>query len=474
MKLALHKALLPILFLIVLLVVNIYVFGDDALGGSCQFVLLIAAFFTMGIGFLEGVGFKTIITSVKTQIGNVSEALIVLLLVGALTSSWLSSGVIPTMVYYGLYTLHPSFFLTACVLISIIVSLLTGSSWTTSATVGVALIGIAKTLGINEAMTAGAILSGAYFGDKISPLSDTTNLAASIAGATLENHIKYMLLTTLPSIGLTLVIFSVIGWSISPETDVINSTIAQDIQASFHISPWLLLVPVTTILLIVKKVPSVLCLFIGALIGGFTTLLVQPDIITSSVSFSGSFLLKAYKAIISILTEGVTVDTNNPLLKDLFQASGMKGMLSTIWLIICAMVLGGTLEAIGALKTISEKIVEVTKNITGLMVSTTALAMFTNLTASDQYLSIVVPGKMLKKAYQDKGLAPENLSRTLEDSGTATSSLIPWSTCGAFQSQTLGVDVASYAFYAFFCWLSPLVSLTFIVLRIKLKKIVAA
>jgi len=471
-NLPLWKAITPIIILIFLLFFNVvHVFGDEALGGSNQFILLFAAGIAMLVGFSEKVSFETMTTSIKNQISSTSEALLILLMVGALTGTWLSSGVIPAMVYYGLEILNPHIFLVACIFISIIVSIATGSSWTTSATVGIALIGIAKTLNIPVGMAAGAILSGAYFGDKLSPLSDTTNLAASIAGTNLYTHIKYMLWTTIPSIVITLLIFIIISFTLDTTDAVTQNTFAADIEKSFNISGWLLLVPVAVLLLIVKKVPPLISLFIGALVGGIATCIAQPQILLQISGAEQLDFVSAYKGVMIALTNDINIPTENPLLEDLFSAGGMQGMLGTIWLIICAMVFGGVLQAIGALEKLSTAILSFAKGIAGLIASSSGITFLTNVTASDQYLSIVVPGKMFKEAYKKQGLAPENLSRTLEDSGTVTSVLIPWNTCGAYHAQTLGVDVSQFAFFAFFNWISPLMTLVFAIFKIKLKQL---
>lgn len=471
-ELPLWKAITPIIILIILLFFNVvYVFGDDALSGSNQFILLFAAAIAMLIGFSEKVTFETMIDSIKHQLSTTSEALLILLMVGALTGTWLASGVIPSMVYYGLEILNAKIFLVACVFISIIVSIATGSSWTTSATVGIALIGIAKTLDIPVGMAAGAILSGAYFGDKLSPLSDTTNLAASIAETNLYTHIKYMLWTTLPSIIITILFFIVAGFTLDTSEAITQNTFASDITQSFNISGWLLLVPLSVVFLIIKKVPPLISLFIGALVGGIATCIAQPQILLHISGSEQLSFISAYKGVMMALTESISIPTTNPLLEDLFSAGGMQGMLGTVWLIVCAMVFGGILQAIGALEKLSSVILSITKGITGLIASTVGITILTNISASDQYLALVIPGKMFKDAYKKQGLAPENLSRTLEDSGTVTSVLIPWNTCGAYHAKTLGVDVSQFAFFAIFNWLSPLMTLIFAIFKIKIKQL---
>jgi NhaC family Na+:H+ antiporter len=367
--------------------------------------------------------------------------------------------------------LNPTIFLASCVIICAIISVATGSSWTTSATVGIALVGIAEALGISLGMTAGAILSGAYFGDKLSPLSDTTNLAPAMAGTDLFTHIRYMTFTTVPTIVITLIVFVIIGLGL--ETDGVADTegILTSIEASFTISPWLFVVPILVILMIVRKTPPLIALLAGTLLGGLAALLFQPEIVTQIGGGEKLDFLTGYKGIMNAITVDTSVATDNEALSDLFSAGGMYGMLGTIWLIICAMVFGGVMDAIGALATISKSLLRLFHTTFGLFASTVASCLALNVTASDQYLAIVVPGKMYAKAYRDKGLAPENLSRTLEDSGTVTSVLIPWNTCGAYHSGVLGVGVGQFFMYAIFNWLSPFMTLLFAAFRIKIREL---
>ena len=469
--LPLWKALLPIFLLVVLLTFNVVVvFGEDALNGSNQFILLLVSGITMLLTFTEGIPFYEIMNAIKLQLSSVTEALLILLMVGALSGTWLLSGIIPTMVYYGLQLLSAEIFLVACVVIAIIVSLATGSSWTTSATVGIALIGIAKTLDISLGMTAGALLSGAYFGDKLSPLSDTTNLASSLAGANLFSHIKYMLWTTIPSIIITILFFTIAGFTLTIDQNVDNSQLLLDLKRSFIITPWLLLMPLIIVFLIIKKVPALISLFIGALLGGILAIIIQPQAVLAVSGLSELSVISAYKGVFIALTESIQINTKNELLKDLFSSNGMSGMLGTVWLIICAMVLGGALQALGALERISGVIIKTVASTGGLIASAVGVTIVTNFTASDQYLALVVPAKMFKKPFQNKQLAPENLSRTLEDSGTVTSVLVPWNTCGAYHANTLGVDVIEFAAFAIFNWLSPLMTLIFAIGHLKIKR----
>jgi NhaC family Na+:H+ antiporter len=380
----------------------------------------------------------------------------------------LISGIIPAMIYYGLQILHPSIFLPACIIICAIISLATGSSWTTSATVGIALIGIGKVLGIPVGMVAGAVISGAYFGDKLSPLSDTTNLAPAMAGGDLFTHIRYMTLTTVPSIVITLIVFFIISFTQSTVGTADIESLMVAIKDKFNIHLGLFLVPAVVIFLIVKKAPPLIALLIGTLMGGLFALIFQKDILMEVAQASSFSFDAAYRGIMDAITVSTQIKTMNPLLNDLFSSGGMEGMLGTIWLIFCAMVFGGIMDAIGALTRISNALLSWAQTTFQLFASTAASCLAINLTASDQYLSIVIPGKMFAKAYEKRGLAPENLSRTLEDAGTVTSVLIPWNTCGAYQSGVLGVGVGEYFIYAIFNWLSPFMTLAYAALKIKI------
>ena len=469
-QISLTTALLPLFFLVVLLSYNVIIYGDDALNGSNQFILLIGGAIAAIIGFKKRISYDSMLEKIADNLKSVTGALLILLFVGALSGTWLISGIIPAMIYYGLQILHPSIFLPACIVICAIISISTGSSWTTSATVGIALIGIGSVLKIPLGMVAGAIISGAYFGDKLSPLSDTTNLAPAMSGGELFNHIKYMTYTTVPSILFTLIVFSILNltqnYNVLPDTgDLLGA-----IREKFTINFWLFLVPITVIILIVKKTPPLVALLVGTLMGALFAIFFQPQIL---LDITGSKTLNskiAYKAILDAISVSTQVNTNNAILNDLFISGGMKGMLDTIWLIICAMVFGGIMDAIGALKVISNALLSWAKNTFQLFASTVASCLAINLTASDQYLSIVIPGKMFSKAYEERNLAPENLSRTLEDSGTVTSVLIPWNTCGAYQSGVLGVSVLEYFFFAIFNWLSPLMTLIYAALSIRIAK----
>ena len=468
-ELNIWEALIPVFVLVALLAYNVFVFGDDALSGSNQFILLIGAAVAAIVGFSNKVGYDKMIREVGENLKSTTGAILILLMVGALAGSWLISGVIPAMIYYGLQILHPSIFLPATVVISAIISLATGSSWTTSATVGIALIGIGSALGMPVGMVAGAVVSGAYFGDKMSPLSDTTNLAPAMAGSELFSHIRYMTYTTVPSIVITLIVFIFLNLGQSSSGVADSSAIQDAIRGSFNISGWLFLVPAVVIFLIVRKTKPLIALLLGALLGCAFALIFQPQIVQEVAGASSFGFNEAYKGVIRAMTEGASIQTQNEALNDLFSSGGMSGMMGTIWLIICALVFGGVMDAIGALSRISTALLNAAQSVFGLFASTVASCLAINIAASDQYLAIVVPGKMFSKAYKDRGLAPENLSRTLEDSGTVTSALVPWNTCGAYQSGVLGVSVFEYFAFAIFNYLSPFMTLLFAAFRIKIK-----
>ncbi|UBM59776.1 Na+/H+ antiporter NhaC [Marinilongibacter aquaticus] len=468
-KISLFEALLPVVILIGLLAFNVQVFGDGALSGSNQFALLLAGFIAAILGYRRKVSFKDMLKNVSANIESTSGAILILLFVGALSGTWLVSGIIPAMIYYGLDILKPSIFLPASVIICSIISLATGSSWTTSATVGIALVAIGSSLGFNVGMVAGAIISGAYFGDKLSPMSDTTNLAPAMAGTDLFTHIRYMTITTIPSYILSLVFFIILGLTQETNGTVDTTAMQQAITEAFQINAWLFIVPVGVIALIVMRTEPLVALFIGTLAAAVFALIFQPQHVMKLGGGSSLDLPTAYKGILNAVTVPASIETSDPKLADLFSSKGMSGMLNTIWLIVCAMVFGGFMEAIGALNVISESLLKAAKGVLGLFASTVASCLTLNITASDQYLAIVVPGKMFKEAYKKKGLAPENLSRTLEDSGTVTSVLVPWNTCGAYQSNVLGVETMAYVPYAFFNYISPFMTLLFAALSIKIK-----
>ena len=470
-NISLKESLFPIILLIMFLSFNVYVYGDDAMGGSNQFILLVGAAAGIALGIYKGFKFSNMMTQVAENLKSVTGAIVILLFVGALSGTWLISGIIPSMIYYGLKILHPSIFLPACLVICAIISIATGSSWTTSATVGIALIGISKAIGIPVEMSAGAIISGAYFGDKLSPLSDTTNLAPAISGSDLFTHIKYLTITTIPTITISLIIFIILNFYMVSSGPTDNTVLLEAISQTFNITPLIFIVPLIVIILIIKKTPPIIALFTGTIMGAIFALIFQQDILiqlsnSNSLTFEG-----AYSAIVNSITVDTNIESGNLELNDLFKSGGMIGMMNTIWLVISAMVFGGVMESIGALKTITTSLLNLGKSTFSLFASTAGSCLAINLTTSDQYLAIVIPGKMFEKAFKEKNLAPENLSRTLEDTGTVTSVLIPWNSCGAYQSGVLGVSVLDYFFYAIFNWLSFFMTLIVAGLNYKIKKL---
>lgn len=531
-ELSIWEALIPVVILMGLLAYNIFfVEGQEWFGAyTNQIILLIGAGIAIIDGFYNKVSFNLMLKEIWENLRSVFIPIMILFLVGALAGTWLISGIIPAMVFYGLKVLSPEIFLPASVIIAAIISIATGSSWTTSATVGIALIGIGSALGIPSGMIAGAVISGAYFGDKMSPLSDTTNLAPAMAGTDLFTHIRYMTFTTVPTIVITLIIFAILSTTIETNGNADTAFILETINSNFNITPWLFIVPLAVIALILLKTKPLIALLTGVVLAAIFAFIFQPDVmnklsssktsvITNAVltdtnieipnenyiaTFSQQELtaIKANKDLNNIFTDEdiENIYTKEDLakvftgfslsqaevetkaenldklitikrLKKLFGSEGMNGMLWTIYLIICAMIFGGVMDAIGALSRITQALLKMATSVFGLFASTVASCLGLNVIASDQYLALVIPGKMFKQAYEDRGLAPENLSRTLEDSGTVTSVLIPWNTCGAYQSGVLGVGVGEYFMYAIFNWLSPFTTLLFAAFKIKIRQL---
>jgi len=464
-------ALIPLAVLIVLLTSNVFIF-DDVLDGPNQIALLLAASAGIIIAYTLGFKWGAINHRIVRTIGSAMPSMLILLLIGSLAGTWLISGVVPAMVYYGLDIVSPRFFLFTAVIVCAIVSMVTGSSWSTVATIGVALLGIGKTLGFSEPIIAGAIISGAYFGDKMSPLSDTTNLAPAMAGTDLFTHIRYMVITTTPTLIITLLIFLVWGFNYDFQATAIDNAVVKNaILTTFNISPWLFSVPVLLFAIIMLKVPPLPALMIGTLLGGIFAVIFQPEIINTISGVSKNYLVASYKGVMQAMFGSVTIVTENQLVNELLSTSGMKGMLNTVWLILAAMIFGGVMEAAGLLERITHPIIKWANSTGSLVTSTVVTCIFFNITASDQYISIVVPGRMFKDTYAKKGYKPELLSRTLEDAGTVTSVLIPWNTCGATQAKVLGVSTLSYLPYCYFNLISPLMSIAIAYLNIKIRRI---
>ena len=446
-----------------------YVYGDDALSGSNQVILLLSALVAGAIGVINGTKSQDIFDKIKANVKDTSNAIYILILIGGLAGTWLVGGIVPAMIYYGLELINATFFLPTAVVIAALVSLSTGSSWSTTATVGIALMGIGQTMGIPVAIVAGAVISGAYFGDKLSPLSDTTNLAPAMAGTDLFTHIRYMLYTTVPSLLISLILFTIIGLNYTEgalNADEI-ATVQNLIQETFNITPWVFAVPIGVIVLISRKTDALVAIAMGTIGGLIMALLFQSELMT--ILGNGAF--PRYETALRSVYGEIAIPSENAILSDLLSSSGMFGMMGTVWLVLSAMAFGGAMEACGFLTIITNAIVGLAKNTASLITSTLIACGVLNVTASDQYLAIVVPGRMFKDVYKKRGLAPENLSRTLEDSGTVTSVLIPWNTCGAYQSSVLGVATGDYFIYAFFNLISPIMTLIYAWFGIKIQKI---
>lgn len=448
-------ALVPFAVLVGLQVLVIKQFGSDAIDGASQTALLFAAAVAVAIAM---VGYKvkwaTISEAIGANIKTIGTAVLILFLIGAISGSWMLSGIVPTMIYYGMKVITPSLFLFMACLICALVSLVTGSSWTTVATVGIALIGIGTAHGFSVGWTAGAIISGAYFGDKISPLSDTTVLASSVGEVPLFKHIRYMLITTVPSVTIAAIVFLVASLLHSGSDSTQAASFAEGLQNSFVISPWLLLVPLFTAVLIALRLPAAIILFLSALVAGIVMLFVQPDIV-AQVGEGSSF-----RALMTTYYSGTSIDTGNEVLTSLVQTRGMTGMLSTVFLIFCASTFGGALTGSGMMRSITEALARGISGRRSLVTSTIGTGIFANMATGDQYLSIVLTGNIFKQLYKDKGYEGRLLSRSTEDSATVTSVLIPWNTCGMTQSMVLKVPTLEYLPYCFFNLISPLMSIT--------------
>ena len=462
---------IPLVVLIGLLAVVIALFGSDSLSGGSQIALLMGLAVCVFISMVfYRVSWQTFEEQITKTLGGIAVTILILLAVGMLAGSWMVSGVVPTLIYYGVQLLSPQFFLVCACLICALVSLLSGSSWTTIATIGVALLGISHALDINEAMAAGAIISGAYFGDKMSPLSDTTILASSSTGVDLFTHIRYMMYTTMPAFLLTLVLFAFIGFGRGGDDVLHVSQFTEGLSSTFNISLWTLLVPVLTAVLIARRFPSVIVLFLSAMMAGVTALILQPHILTQIAADDTLSPAAALTKGLAITYYGATaVDTGNAELNELVSTGGMTGMLNTIWLIICAMCFGAGMVASGMIESLTRVVISWVKSRVGLVSSTASTGLFLNIATGDQFISIVLTANMFQNVYQQKGYEPRLLSRTCEDSATVTSVLVPWNTCGMTQSTVLGVATVAYLPYCFFNILSPLMTILVAAIGWKIK-----
>ena len=464
-------ALIPLAVLILLLALTIHLFGGDAIAGGSQLSLLTAsAVCTMLAMGIYRTKWQTLEDAIIGNMRSATPAIIILLLIGAIAGTWMASGIIPTLIYYGLKILHPSIFLPASCIICAVISLLTGSSWTTIATIGVALMGVGRALGFEDGWIAGAIISGAYFGDKISLMSDTTVLASSTVEVPLFTHIKYMLITTTPSLLIALVVFAVVGFSGATATVADTLTIEASLQQAFNISPWLLIVPLVTGLLIAKKLPAIVTLFASALMAAVAMIIAQPDIVQQIAQTDVASALNSFKAVVQVVTTSSSVETHNELLNNLVATRGMSGMMDTIWLIICALCFGGVMYGSGMLSALSQIFLRLARRTVSVVGSTVCSGLFFNLATGDQYISIILTGRLFHQLYDERKLEGRLLSRSVEDSATVTSVLIPWNSCGMTQSTVLGVATLTYMPYCIFNIVSPLMSIIVAAIGYKIYK----
>ena len=456
-------SLIPFLFLVIALGLVIKVFGTDALSGGSQVALMLSAGVVVAIAMIcYRIPWKDLEDSIVENVSSVATSIIILLLIGAVSGSWMVSGVVPTMIYYGMKIITPSIFLFASCAICALISIMTGSSWTTIATIGVALVGIGTAQGYEPGWIAGAIISGAYFGDKVSPLSDTTVLASSSAGTPLFTHIRYMMVTTVPSFVISLVFFLIVSLiHKSPDAAMIQG-FSEDLSAKFNISPWLLLVPVLTGLLIARKVPAIITLFSAAVFAGVFALIAQPHLISeiAGVSYDSDLsLFDGYKGLFQTYYGSTSLNTGNPELDSLISTRGMTGMLNTVFLIIAASTFGGVLVGSGMLQSLTDALVRFVHKRVTMVASTVGTGIFANMITGDQYLSILLTSSLYKKLYKDRGYDSKLLSRSVEDSATVVSVLIPWNSCGMTQATVLKVPTLEYLPYCLFNIISPLMSI---------------
>lgn len=471
-KPSLLLSLVPVFSLIALLVIGVVIFGDELTGGPSQLALFGAAVVTALIGlYYLKIPWHVFEEKAGENYKSTAPAIIILLSIGALTATWMLSGIVPSMIVYGLKLIHPRIFIVMAFLLCAIVSMLAGSSWTTVATVGLAMFGAGTFIGLPAGWMAGAIISGAYLGDKVSPLSDTTNLSASIAGVNLYTHVRYTFVTTIPALLICLVAYAIVGFVVPVSSEMQVDAQMAVLQETFHISPWYLLVPVLTIFMIFKKVPAMVTLFLSALAGGLLAFFAQPQIIDRIVGPEATGFHRLFGSLYQMMSTDVSIETADPLVTRLASTGGMKSMVNTVWIILSVMLFGGCLSACGMVETITEHIVRAVHGTGGLILATVVSCIFCNITLSDQFMSILLPGNMFRDAYKRFGLAPEVLSRTLEDSATVSSVLVPWNTCAVVQSSVLGIATMAYFPYAIFCFITPLIAIAFGFLNFKIHRL---
>ena len=462
---------IPFLVLIILITCCVAVFGNATLDGASQVSLLVASAVSVLIGhFSKRLEWENLEREMTDKIASCTPAIIILLLIGAIGGTWMVSGIVPTMIYYGMQIIRPEVFLVSSSLLCALVSLMIGSSWTTVATIGVALMGIGKAHGFDDGWIAGSIITGAYFGDKLSPLSDTTVLASSVAGTPLFTHIRYMTYTTVPTFLISLTVFLIAGLAISPEGHGNVGEFMEGLQQTFVISPWLLLVPVLTGVMIARKWPSMVVLFLAIMLAVVTALVVQSGLIRTISGDDGTGLLAHYKGMMQVCYGSTDIETGIPMLNELVHTSGMAGMMPTIWLIICAQTFGGALTATGQLQDLMQVVLRFARGTASLVASTVGTALFCNIAMADQYLSIMLSSSMFKDTYQKRGYEPRLLSRSCEDGATVTSVLVPWNTCGLTQSTVLGVATLTYLPYCFFNFLQPVTSIVVAAMGWKIRR----
>lgn len=467
-------SLIPILILVTLLALNISIFGSDAILGASQVALLFSAGVAIWLAmWLFKVPWQDFEETIKSNIGDVTTAIVILFLIGAISGTWTVSGIVPTFIYYGVKIISPKVFLLTACIICALVSVTIGSSWTTIATIGVALLGIGKALGFSDGMIAGAIISGAYFGDKISPLSDTTVLASSMSKVPMFDHIRYLMYTTVPSIVITLVIFTILGFSHSGSDSSLINEYTSVLDSKFNITPWLLIVPALTAVMIARRMPALIVLALSTATAAIAAVIFQPDIIReigALIAGDGSNAKILFTGTIESIYNSVSIETGNPEVNQLVASKGMLGMLNTVYLIICAMCFGAALKASGMLRHLASMILPLTKRRTSLVTSTVVTGTALNGIVSDQYLAIILTSSLFKDVYEKEGYENRLLSRSVEDSATVTSPLYPWSSCGMTQATILSVPTLAYLPYCFFNLISPLMSITVAAIGYKILK----
>lgn len=470
-KPGLALSIATLLALMALLALCVVFFGDEATSGPIQIALLLSTLLTAGIAiiFLK-VPWAKVEEDISENIRQTAPTLLILLSIGALTATWMLSGTVPTMIYYGLKIISPRFFIVITFVLCSLVSILAGSSWTTVGTIGVAMLTAGKLIGLPVGWMAGAIISGAYLGDKLSPLSDAVNLAATVAGSDLYKHIRYSLHTVIPAFIICFTVYLIVGLTLPATAEIEMAAELNAISNTFHISPWLLLIPCLTIFMVVKKIPAFLTLFVSALVGGLVAFWAQPQIVLQ-IAGEGSGVGSALSTVFKMMSTPIAVDTGNDLLNNLTSTRGMAGMINTVWLVICIMSAGGALAGSGMLETLTNALIKMIRGAGSLVATTVGTCIVSNMILADQYMAILLPGKMFASTYKKLGYAPELLSRTLGDSATVSSVLVPWNTCAVIQSTVLGVATMAYFPYALFCFVTPVIAILLAAFNFKIHRL---